>query len=235
MFERHVKKSLKNSLSPAALFSALKYKSEFDKLHPDYFYPDGLIVFCGAQGSGKTLSAVSYAKKLMLAYPEAILVSNVDIKGLDPKRCFDYAGPDSLSVYNNGEHGVIFLIDEIQIDFNSLESKGIDPNVVREICQQRKQRKTIIGTSQVFTRVSKPLREQVKYAVFCSNLLGLLQYNRVVDGQTVIVTDDGQMSANKLKSFFWWHSRALYEQYDTYAKILRMSTNSYDYQAIRRK
>ena len=229
MFERYVKKSFKNSFSPSALFSAIKFKMEFDKLHPDYFYPDGLVVFFGSQGSGKTLSAVSYVKKLMENYPLAILVSNVDIHGIDPERCFDYTGPNSLSDFNNGEAGTIFLIDEIQIDFNSLESKGIDPAVVREVCQQRKQRKTIVGTSQVYTRVSKPLREQVKYGVMCHNLLGILQYNRVIDGQTVTVTDDGKMSADKLKSFLWWHSRELYEQYDTYAKILRLSDNEYDY------
>lgn len=229
MFERYVKKSLVNPLSPVALMSAIRYKLEFDKLHPDYFYPNGLVLFTGPQGSGKTLSAVSYAKKLMHHYPKAILVSNVDVHGIDPWRCFDYTGPNCFSDFSNGEQGTIYLVDEIQIDFNCLESKGIDPNVVREICQQRKQCKTIIGTSQVFTRVSKPLREQVKYAVICRNLLGVLQYNRVVDGQTVVVTDDGQMSAEKLKSFFWWHSRALYEQYDTYAKILRLSANEYDY------
>lgn len=228
-FERGVSKSLRNSLSPAALMSAIKFKRDFKKSHPDYFYPDGLVVFCGSQGSGKTLSAVSYVKKLMLTYPKAILVSNVSITGIDSKRCFTYTGPNSFSDYNNGEYGTIFLVDEIQIDFNSLESKGIDPNIVREICQQRKQRKTIIGTSQVFTRVSKPLREQVKYVIMCKNFLSLLQWNTVVDGQTVTVTDDGQMSAEKLKSFFWWHSKELYEQYDTYAKILRLSDNEYDY------
>lgn len=233
MFERYVKKSFKNSLSLSALASAVKYKLEFDKLHPDYFYPDGLVVFFGAQGSGKTLSAVSYVKNLMEFYPKAILVSNVDISGIDSDRCFDYEGPNSLSAYNNGEYGVIFLIDEIQIDFNSLESKGIDPGVVREICQQRKQRKTIIGTSQVYSRVSKPLREQVKYGVMCHNLLGVLQYNKVIDGQTVQMSDDGRMSADKLKSFLWWHSRELYEQYDTYAKIFRLSSNEYDYQKRR--
>lgn len=229
MFEKFVKKALKNPISLSALISVIKYKLDFAKLHPEYFYPDGLVVFCGAQGSGKTLSAVSYVKKLMQYYPQAILVSNVDIKGIDSERCFDYQGPNSLSLYNNGEHGVIFLIDEIQIDFNCLESKGIDPGVVREVCQQRKQRKTIIGTSQVFTRVTKTMREQVKYGVICRNLFGILQFNQVIDGQSVSVTDDGKMSADKLKSFLWLHSKELYEQYDTYAKIFRLSANEYDY------
>ena len=37
-----------------------KFKRQFKKDHPEWFYPDGILVFSGAQGSGKTLSAVKY-------------------------------------------------------------------------------------------------------------------------------------------------------------------------------
>ena len=36
----------------------------------------------------------------------------------------------SLSEVENGFAGVLFLIDEIQLEFNSLESKQIDPSVM---------------------------------------------------------------------------------------------------------
>ncbi|MFQ9701887.1 MAG: hypothetical protein ACLR0U_04940 [Enterocloster clostridioformis] len=42
------------------------------------------------------------------------------------------------------------MIDEIHLEFNSLESKNIDIEVMIEVSQQRKQRKHIIGTSQVY-------------------------------------------------------------------------------------
>lgn len=32
------------------------YNKEFRAEHPEYFDPDGILVFCGPQGSGKTLS-----------------------------------------------------------------------------------------------------------------------------------------------------------------------------------
>ena len=56
----------------------------------------------------------------------------------------------ALTNVNNGFLGVIYIIDEIHTYFNSLESKNIPMFVFTEISQQRKQRKLIIGTSQLF-------------------------------------------------------------------------------------
>ena len=56
------KQYLKGSLNPLNLFSVLAYKRNFKKEHPDYFWPDGLLTFCGSQGKGKTLSAVQYCR-----------------------------------------------------------------------------------------------------------------------------------------------------------------------------
>ena len=39
-------------------------------------------------------------------------------------RYVPYTGLDCFDRYNNGFEGVIFLIDEIHIEFNSLESKN---------------------------------------------------------------------------------------------------------------
>ena len=68
--------------------------------------------------------------------------------------------------YKNGEKGVIYFIDEIQLYFNSLQSKNINMDVMTQISQQRKQRIHIIATSQVFGRMAKPLREQFSSVIF---------------------------------------------------------------------
>lgn len=215
---------LKGSFDLINIIKIIKYKIKFRKEHPDYFWTDGLMVFCGPQGSGKTLSAVKYVKGLVMKYPKSILVTNVEIRGLpDDYVVYRYAGPEDLSKYSNGEFGVIFLIDEIQNDFNCLESKEIPPSVYTEICQQRKQRKTVIGTSQVYTRVAKQFREQFKYAVFCTAFFGLIQYNKLIDGQSVKEGDDGTIKADLIHRFFWIHSVDDYNSYDTYAKVLKLS------------
>lgn len=80
---------------------------------------------------------------------------------------FSIFNGDDLAKYSNGEFGVIYLIDEIQLYFNSLKSKNINPEVMVQISQQRKQRKHIVATSQVFGRMAKPLREQFSSVLVC--------------------------------------------------------------------
>lgn len=205
---------------------SVKFKIDFKKNHPDWFYPDGILVFTGSQGSGKTLSAVKYIINLMEHYPKRILCSNVLISGYDDRFIF-FDGVDKFKSVSNGEYGVIYFIDEIQLLFNSLESKNLDLNLFTTICQQRKQRKHIVGTSQVFQRISKGFREQFKYAVMCNNFmnLGILQWNKVVRGDEVTIDDSGKVicSHTSLKIFF--HSPALYERYDTYRTIDRTNFN----------
>lgn len=202
-------------------FKLRKYNKEFRKKYPDYFEPSGLLIFCGAQGEGKTLSAVQYVRELSWQYPKMILVSNVDIKGLCPTvKVYEYNGIDCLTKYENGYEGVVYLIDEIHLEFNSLESKNIPIEVMTEISQQRKQRKHIVGTSQIFLRMAKPLREQISNLVICKNILGFIQYNKLIDGST-ITEDNGKVHMEIKHKSWWFHTPELYDSYDTYAKMRR--------------
>lgn len=220
-------KYFRNKFSLSHIDDSIAFKRKFAKEHPEYFDPDGILVFCGPQGSGKTLSAVSYVLKLMEKYPECILVSNVDIHApvLAGRKVYRYYDWRDLGRYSNGYGGVIFLIDEIQIEFNSLESKQVDPALFTEIAQQRKQRKHIVGTSQVFNRIAKPFREQFKLVCLCKCFFGLIQFNKVVKGEDCAVDDDGRISTERVRRYFWTHSPALYDSYDTYAKIERPKWN----------
>ncbi|MCI9038528.1 MAG: ATP-binding protein [Clostridia bacterium] len=214
---------LEGSLNPKCVFETLKYRNKFTKEHPDFFDPEGLLVFCGSQGSGKTLSAVQYIKKLCIEYPRAILVTNTRINGLPAHTAVvQYEGIESLTKYENGEFGVIYFIDEIHLEFNSLESKNVPIEVMVEVSQQRKQRKHIVGTSQVYMRMAKALREQIKNVVICKNILGCLQINRLVNGETARELD-GELKFDTTKLFAWFHSPELYSSYDTYAKMKRYS------------
>lgn len=230
MLSSFLSDALSGKMSFRGLIDCLKYKRDFRAEHPEYFDPDGIMVFCGPQGSGKTLSAVAYVIKLAQQYPNMILCTNVaiDESVLNGIKVYPYTGLHDLSKYCNGYAGVVFLIDEIQIEFNSLESKNIDPAVIQEIAQQRKQRKHIVGTSQVFNRIAKPFREQFKYAVMCRNFFGCIQYNGVVRGDECTVDDDGRVSTEHVKHFLWMHTADLYKSYNTYAKIIRTNSVGYD-------
>ena len=65
-------KSCKESLNPINILKWVKYKIRFNKEQPDYFTPDGLVVFTGAQGTGKTISAVNYVENLLNEFPKSI-------------------------------------------------------------------------------------------------------------------------------------------------------------------
>ena len=227
---------LRGSLNPKNLIDIIKYKRRFCKENPDYFYPCGLLVFCGSQGSGKTLSAVQYVKNLCIEYPRAILVTNTKIEGLPGHTTVvPYNGIESLTSHTNGLNGVIYFIDEIHLEFNSLESKNIPIEVMIEVSQQRKQRKHIVGTSQVYMRMAKPLREQIKNVVICKNFFNCVQFNRLIDGESAY-EENGKLKFDTVKNFLWFHSPKLYNSYDTYAKMKRYSkewkgvkrTNIYD-------
>ena len=212
---------LRGSINPKNLIDLAKYKRNFRKENPEYFYPEGLLVFCGSQGSGKTLSAVQYVKKLCIEYPRAILVTNTKINGLPAHTAVvPYDGIKSLTSHENGLCGVIYFIDEIHLEFNSLESKNVPIEVMIEVSQQRKQRKHIIGTSQVYMRMAEPLREQIKNVVICKNFFKCIQFNRLIDGESAY-EENGKLKFDTVKNVVWFHSPKLYNSYDTYAKMKR--------------
>lgn len=218
------RQAMKEDFNPVKkLIKFFKYKIDFMRENPDYFYADGLVCFCGPQGSGKTMSAVNYVYKLMERFPEAILVTNLDLKKypVDNKKVFRFVNGDDFKKYKNGKKGVIFLVDEIQLYFNSLESKNINPEVMTQISQQRKQRKHIVGTSQVFGRMAKPLREQFSCVVKCSKLFGFLQRCQVVDRDSIEEEDDNDMVLKGKVLFTSWyiHTPDYFNRYDTYAVI----------------
>lgn len=214
--------SCKQSKNPLILFKWLRYKLDFIQEHPNYFRPSGLVIFTGPQGTGKTLSAVLYTSNLMKMYPNAKLVTNLELKEypIDNKRVFFFENGDDLNKYKNGEQGVIFLIDEIQLYFNSLQSKNINTEVMTTISQQRKQRIHIIATSQVFGRMAKPLREQFSDVFVCKNYFGNFQVNKLVNRDSIEDFDNGTNLKGQIKKkFFWFHKPSYYGLYDTYYVI----------------
>ena len=132
----------------------------------------------------------------------------------------EYGGLDDLKNIENGELGVIYLIDEIHLELNSLESGNVDIDVMMEISQQRKQRKHIVGTSQLYFRMAKPLREQVRDIMLCRCFFGCIQWNKLIDGFSA-VEENGKLKARVIHRYLWTHAPWMYDCYDTYQKMKR--------------
>lgn len=212
-----IKEFLSGSLNPKNVVETIRHNILFARNNPYYFYPSGIWVFCGAQGSGKTLSAVQCLKKICKQYPRAKVCTNLDIKGIENENIIfeDY---EQLKTLDNGIEGIIFFLDELHILWNSLESKDIPISEMACFCQMRKNRRVIIGTSQVYSRIAKPIREQLQYAVDCKNYFGLVQVNNILDPSESI-EKNGVLEAKHVGTKIWFHSPSLYNSYDTLFKI----------------
>lgn len=249
-----VKQCCEESINPRNLVDLVRYRFAFKRDHPDYFDADGLLIFVGPQGSGKTLSAVNYVYRLMQAYPACKLVTNLALSDypivtfdqwcaarqlvlkaltkegraaawsayVQDNRVFEFVDNDDFTKYFNGEYGMIFLVDEIQLYLNSLMSKNINMEVVTQISQQRKQRKHIVATSQVFGRMAKPLREQFSSVVYCKSYFGQsLQCNALIDRDSMEGEDstDTNLTGQVVRKFWYWRRPEMFERYDTYHVI----------------
>lgn len=201
---------------------SLIHKIKFS--NPDELAVNGLIAFCGVQGSGKTLSATLYLKKLMDYYPKLICVSNISLNYnfFDSSRIIPYTGISQMHDISNGVYGVVFFLDEIQLEFNSLESKQMTTPIFELVCQQRKQRKHIIGTTQVFARLAKPFREQFKYAILCEHLIGSFFSQHVHSAINVSYEDDIRTELKPLFKKYYFACPSDFSMYDTYEVINRI-------------
>jgi hypothetical protein len=235
----------------------------------DFFWPTGTQVYCGTQGSGKTISAVRHLLRLKDRYPKAIVVSNIAFTHLQAVEVDEYltrkdwvesmssdevaaseegiflASRDyirftsmeelakALTHINNGKYGVIYVVDEIHTYFNALESKNIPMYVFTEISQQRKQRKLIVGTSQLFLRMAKPLREQCDNLVMCNTIMGFLTITKAYDGMTLSQDYDGSLNGNLKKVGWFFHRRNLRNAFDTYQKVVS-GKEQFEFDSIQR-
>ena len=140
----------------------------------------GMWIFSGQQGSGKTLLMMHLLKEIHEQYPDAWIVSNISIYGIPT---IPYTGIDDFEKYKNGIDGVIFVIDEIHILFNALESAKMPLSTMQVWAQNRKNRRLILGTSQRFNRVAKGVREQTTWNYECRRpILTVIYSYRVMDG-----------------------------------------------------
>lgn len=186
---------------------------------PDEFDLYGLWCFVGIQGSGKSIAVVEMLHRLKRNYPKLRVLSNIPITGVN---CETIQGPEDFVFVDNGKYGTAVILDEAQNWFNSAESRNFPPEVLQEICQERKQHKMVIMTTQRFNRLSAALREQVDYYVKPFTIFGCLTVVRIYaprikDFEAAIV------QLRRIKTYFFVHSDELRGSYDTRAKVKRLT------------
>lgn len=190
-----------------------QFIDDFFNRDPDEFKEHGLHMFCGEQGAGKTISLVHKLQELKGRYPRSKVRTNMNYLKEDGA----ITHWKELVQNENGVHGQIEVLDEIQTWFSSLQSKDFPPEMITEISQQRKQRKMIIGTAQVFSRIAKPIREQTTFVYLPLTILGCLTWVRVSKPQ--YWDDENQRFKRFIRHYFFVHTKEIRDAFDTYQKI----------------
>ena len=194
------------------LFIQFPRRFVLDKLtfNPNTFPYKGLWMVVGKQGKGKTITTTYLLQQLKGQYPKLQIKTNFDYKHED-KPLHHWK---DMVFSSNGIYGEVDVLDEIQNWFNSMESKNFPPEMLTEISQQRKQRKVIIGTSQLFTRIAKPIREQTYLIFYPITLFGCFTIVRVMEPQ---FDESANLIQQKLRKIFCFvQTEEIRDSFDTY-------------------
>jgi len=204
-----------------------QFAIDFFEKDPNDFDYYGLHMFCGRQGSGKTIAIVQFLLRLQKQYPELKVHTNMGYKYQDDR----ITHWKQVVERTNGTKGCVEVIDEIQAWFSSLQSKDFPPEMLSEISQQRKQRKMLIGSAQVFSRIAKPIREQTTYVYMPKTFLGCLTIVRKTRPE---FWDDENQTFKKYEgTYFFIHSKEIRDAYDTYERIGQYSQEGFKSDEIR--
>lgn len=187
---------------------------------PDYFRECGIHMFCGEQGSGKTIAMVHDALRIQKEYPLCKTITNFGLTS-ETDSLDDW---HMLIDYTNGKQGVLCCIDEIQNWFMSGKNQ-LPEGMLEVVTQNRKHRRKILASCQVFIRCSKAIREQCTLVYEPHTFFGcytvVLVYKPVFDCE-------GNVIKRKWRNIYSFvHTEELRNAYDTYKAIHILSKEGF--------
>lgn len=193
-----------------------------NKVKDNNFNEFGMTTYVGRQGSGKSISLCEKLEQYRKKYPDVYIMTN-----------FGYIHQDEpltdwqQLIDKRSDNGIIFAIDEIQNEFDVYESRNFNLEILKVITQQRKQGIKILATSQVFTRVSKPLREQTYEVIECYTIAGRWTFQKCFDADDYNVFIDNVDLDKKFKVKRKWRKNFIQTNkirslFDSYAVIESM-------------
>lgn len=192
----------------------------FEK-NPEMFKYQGLIIFEGRQGNGKTISMIECARNMQKEFPKSKCLSNLNYKNQD----YELDHWSKLINFKNGIYGIIAIMDETQNWFSSNQSKDFPPEMLQTITQNRKNRRVILGTAQNFYLLAKAIRSQATEVRRCTTLLGCLTIVRRFEP---ILDSEGKVVEFKKRGmYFFVHDQELRDSYDTYHVIESLSKSGF--------
>jgi ATP-dependent Clp protease ATP-binding subunit ClpX len=183
----------------------------------------GVTMYCGRQGTGKTVGMVEYLERMRVKYPKVLIYTNFGYR-------YQTGSLDSWRqlITVRSPYGVIFAIDEIQAELSSSQWQSFPPELLREISQQRKQGVKIIAAAQCYKDVAVQIRRQTFNVVEARTLAGRWtiqkcldadDYNRYIESTA---SPEKKMKIRRLWRRSFIQSDRLRGLYDTKARVERM-------------
>lgn len=198
-----------------------QFAYDFMTIDPNTFQEYGMHLLCGEQGSGKTTLMAYLVRKYKTIYPRLKVRSNFSCTLQD----YELTSWEELTLDTNGIYGELDCIDEIQNWFSSNQSKNFPPDMLTVITQQRKVRRCILATSQIFTRVAKPIRENTYLMYYPFTVFGCITFVRVYKP---ILDEQGNLKERKMRKFFFFvHDNELRSMFDSYKTICSLTKSGF--------
>jgi len=159
---------------PILAIYAIFWQAKDRKVNPNHYRLHGVYCFDGLYGSGKSLSMNYFLYQQYLKNPKVLIVSNI------PLEYFDYVDLENTKQIEEMQHphGIIFVIDESQLSFNSRDFKNFPWEMVSAITQNRKEGKCLLFASQNFYHIDKQIRDLCFRIIHCNSYLGLFFLNK---------------------------------------------------------
>lgn len=181
-------------------------------------FPTGSAVYFGFQGQGKTLAMTAYAFRIKEEFPNCVIFSNYNLYGIDYNYCFSDEDVKNALSFQNGAKGVLVLLDEAHLYFG--KKTGIGLETLTAISQQRKDKRRIVFTSQIWEELDISLRKQVKEIHHCHKVLNLIIQN-VCDGETLSYDKmKSEYVAKHIRYEIFKMNDEYFNRYNTYQKIV---------------
>lgn len=195
------------------------------KRPPKKQFPAEMVVYKGHQGCGKSLSLTCDAFDIAHEFKGCVIFSNMILWGLDYTPIKNNDDLMTALQYRNGEDGVLIILDEAQNYFN--KKSGVPIEIMAQFCQNRKNRRCILMTSQIWEDLDVMLRKQVKTVVNCKCLFGKIQVNSYLSGYDLTFDKmSGEFVAPKKYTKIFKHNKRYYARYETLEVI--QTNKSYD-------
>lgn len=183
-------------------------------------FPTGTRVYTAHIGGGKTLSMTHDILELKKQWPKMEVWANYEIKGLPGFHLIENEKMmDDALAASNGADGIVVAIDEAHLFWE--KKNGIPLEVLEAISYQRKDRKKIMMTTQVWESLPVDSRKQVAEIVSCNRFMNI-QFNTVMDGHTLEYDKKrSKYIAKTTEHYVFKHNDSLYEAFNTYQKAIK--------------